>query len=201
MNNSGAKLLAVVVLSGALSWSCGTQDSNFGSADGSVVAALEGTDDISLQTLLFAMDEGVDNRSLSQQGGDNSGSDECRELNARLAKDAREMARTPQYKALVKTKAYKDLEKDIIAMRRKHCSMPGSGGSGGGSGGGIDFECLSLQVQAYQHQQVLQATKEYKALEKTPAFKKMSKDTQEAYKKGCLEGLGGLTDIPTEDTP
>ena len=190
MKNALKKLVAVAVFCGAgVSISCGN---DLGNSEMEGLAQDE-QPQLSAQTqALVELGEG-----LAPRGGQPS--EECKKINARMAKDGRAMARTKQFKAMIRTQAYKDLAHDIVEMKKKGCSMsPGGGGGGGegGEGGGINFECLSLQITAYQHQQALMATTEYKALEKTKAYKKLNADLQEAQQKGCIKMVTDILDTP-----
>lgn len=186
MKNALRKLVAVAMFCGAgASVACGNDLGN------DEMAGLAQDEQPQLTPQMQALVEfGED---LAFAGGQTS--KECKKINARMAKDGRAMARTKQFKAMIRTQAYKDLAHDIVEMKKKGCSMS-PGGGGGDAGGGINFECLSLQITAYQHQQALMATPEYKALEKTKAYKKLNADLQEAQQKGCIKMATDILDTP-----
>ena len=180
MKNAFTKLVAVAMFcSVGATLSCGTETK---------VEAV-GEEQPQLSADVQALVELVDEQAFAGVPP----SEACKKINAQMAKHGRAMARTKQFKAMIRTQAYKDLARDVVELKKKGCSMSpgGSGGNGGDEGGGINFECLKLQIQAYQHQQALMGTSEYKALEKTRAFKRLSADMQEAQKKGCIKMVLG----------
>ncbi len=185
MKNALKKLVAVAMLCGAgAAMSCGTEAVN---------------DDIFTPGLDTQPQMRADVQALVELGEDSAltggqPSEECKKINARMAKHGRTMARTKQFKAMIRTQAYKDLAHDVVEMKKKGCSM--SPGGSGDEGGGINFECVTLQIKAYQHQQALMATSEYKALEKTKAYKRLNADLQEAQQKGCIKMVLDGFEVP-----